>query len=110
MRHANALVPISTLALALAASSQDSRPAKPRAIPATPLVRVQQALAPLHAVEVERMDGTKARLLDWKGKVLLLVNTASKCGLTPQYAALEKLQQAYEAKGFTVLAFPANDF
>ncbi|PKM88319.1 MAG: glutathione peroxidase [Firmicutes bacterium HGW-Firmicutes-10] len=49
-------------------------------------------------------------LSDYKGKVLLIVNTATKCGLTPQYAGLEKLYESYNSKGFEVLDFPCNQF
>ena len=49
-------------------------------------------------------------LADYKGEVLLIVNTASHCGFTSQYAGLEKLYERYKSRGFTVLAFPANDF
>ena len=49
-------------------------------------------------------------LADYKGQVLLIVNTASHCGFTPQYAGLEKLYERYKGRGFTILAFPANDF
>ncbi|NLF97552.1 MAG: glutathione peroxidase [Candidatus Riflebacteria bacterium] len=55
-------------------------------------------------------DGTPQPLESFRGKVLLLVNVASKCGFTGQYEGLEKLQKKYESEGFTVLAFPANDF
>lgn len=55
-------------------------------------------------------DGTQQPLESFRGKVLLLVNVASKCGFTGQYEGLEKLQKKYESEGFTVLAFPANDF
>lgn len=54
--------------------------------------------------------GEKVCLANYKNKVLLIVNTASACGLTPQYEALEQLQQQYGDKGFTVLAFPCNQF
>ena len=47
---------------------------------------------------------------NFKGKILLIVNTASKCGFTPQYEGLENLQKKYEEKGFSVLAFPCNQF
>jgi glutathione peroxidase len=47
---------------------------------------------------------------DWAGKVLLIVNTASKCGFTPQYAGLEALQKSYADRGFSVLGFPCNQF
>jgi len=56
------------------------------------------------------IDGTPKTLGDYKGKVLLVVNVASKCGLTPQYEGLEKLHEAYAAKGLAVLGFPANEF
>lgn len=49
-------------------------------------------------------------LKDYENKVLLIVNTASKCGFTPQYEGLEKLQKDYEAQGFSILAFPCNQF
>jgi len=56
------------------------------------------------------ITGKPKPLADYKGKALLVVNTASKCGLTPQYASLETLYEKYHAKGFEVLAFPANNF
>ena len=56
------------------------------------------------------MGGKEVRLSDYRGQALLIVNTASKCGFTPQYASLEKLYERYKDRGFTILAFPANDF
>lgn len=64
----------------------------------------------LTAIPFDTIKGEKTSLADYKGKVVLLVNTASRCGLTKQYAALEALQNTYGAKGFTVIAFPCNDF
>ncbi|WP_446664755.1 glutathione peroxidase [Flexivirga sp. B27] len=60
---------------------------------------------------IARLDGTDTTLADLTGgKPALLVNVASKCGMTPQYTALEELQKSYESKGFTVIGFPCNQF
>lgn len=60
--------------------------------------------------QVKQADGSVEDLSSHKGKVLLVVNTASKCGFTPQYEGLEKLHQEYKDKGLEILAFPCNQF
>ncbi|MBC7691141.1 MAG: glutathione peroxidase [Methylotenera sp.] len=64
----------------------------------------------VYEFSVKKIDGATAELKDYQGKVLLIVNVASKCGLTPQYDALEKIHEQYHAQGFEVLGFPANEF
>ena len=64
----------------------------------------------LTAIPVAAPDGSTADLSPHQGKVLLIVNVASKCGFTPQYKGLEVLQKQYRDKGFTVLGFPCNQF
>ena len=58
----------------------------------------------------QTIDGQPVSLGDYRGKVLLIVNTASECGFTPQFAGLEKLWEAYAVRGLTVLGFPCNQF
>ena len=65
---------------------------------------------PLYDIPVNALDGSPANLADYKGKALLIVNVASQCGLTPQYAGLQQLHERYGAKGFEVLGFPCNQF
>ena len=67
-------------------------------------------MTPITDMEVRAADGGMARLDTWAGKVLLIVNTASKCGFTPQYEGLEDLHRQYSDRGFEVLAFPCNQF
>jgi len=64
----------------------------------------------LYDIPVNRLDGTPSSLGDFKGKATLVVNVASKCGLTPQYEQLEKIHEEYGARGFSVVGFPCNQF
>jgi glutathione peroxidase len=64
----------------------------------------------IYDVPINRLDGTPADLHDYEGKAVLVVNVASRCGLTPQYTGLEELQERYASRGFTVLGVPCNQF
>lgn len=64
----------------------------------------------IYQFEAELLDGRNKSFTDYEGKVLLIVNTASKCGFTPQFAGLEKLYEKYKDQGLEVLGFPCNQF
>ena len=65
---------------------------------------------PLYDLSAAQLPGGTQSLADYAGRVLLIVNTASNCGFTPQYAGLESLYQRYQARGLTILGFPCNQF
>ncbi len=67
-------------------------------------------MSAFHDLNLRALDGQDLPLAPYKGQIVLVVNVASKCGLTPQYAGLEKLHQAYRERGFTVLGLPCNQF
>ena len=64
----------------------------------------------IYTIPVTRIDGAVGSMADYRGQVLLVVNVASKCGLTEQYEGLEHLQKRYGFRGFNILGFPSNDF
>lgn len=66
--------------------------------------------ASIYSIPVEKITGERATLADFKGHVLLIVNVASKCGLTPQYEGLEDLYNRFRGQGLVITGFPANDF
>ena len=77
---------------------------------APPPVTVTTELDGIWNIPLKTVQGKDAKLSDFKGKEIMVVNVASQCGNTPQYAVLEALQKKYEPKGFTVVGFPCNQF
>jgi glutathione peroxidase len=64
----------------------------------------------IHDIQLRTLDGQETTMAEQKGKALLIVNVASKCGLTPQYTGLERLHEQFADRGFSVLGFPCNQF
>jgi glutathione peroxidase len=93
---------------AMAAASDPANLPPPGAVPA-PVV-VDKQLESIWSTPIKTLKGEPTTLAAYKGKAIMLVNVASKCGMTPQYSTLEALQKKYAAKGFTVIGFPCNQF
>ena len=64
----------------------------------------------IYDIEIKKQDGSLQKMSDYKGKILLIVNTATGCGLTPQYQELQELYERYQKDGFEILDFPCNQF
>lgn len=74
------------------------------------IMEQQKSVDPIYQFKVKDITGGEFNLADLKGKKVLIVNTASKCGLTPQFEQLEELYQKYKDKNFVIIGFPTNDF
>ena len=96
--HKRTALVLALVALALACSASSSAPRTK-----------ENAVASLYDFTVKNIDGQDVKLDAYRGKVLLLVNVASQCGYTPQYEGLQKTYTKYQAQGFEILGFPANN-
>src|SRR6476620_4269338 len=102
-RHIYLLIPSLLVALLIVLSAARGLAADSTNAPST------QPASPLDFT-VQDIDGHTVNLADYKGKAVLIVNVASKCGYTPQYAGLEKLYETYKDRGLVIIGFPANNF
>ena len=115
MKHSTLALIAGAFALSAAAFVVTAKPAdrkadvikEPTAAPAK--AEKDHPVSPLD-FKLKSIDGKDMDLAQYKGKVVLLVNVASKCGLTPQYEALESVYEKYQDKGFVIVGFPANNF
>lgn len=107
MRSRDLILTVVTMGLAGAPLVLEASPAHRPAAPATGDRSMSHSI---HDFRVATIDGEQKSLADYRGRTLLIVNTASRCGFTPQYTSLEALYQRYKDRGFEILAFPANNF
>lgn len=105
-----AVVPLLVSFVAACGSSPKSDAAQPTPVPATAPAATKGEAMNLYSLKTTSLDGAPADLATYRGKVVLVVNVASECGYTPQYAGLQKLHAELKGRGFQVLGFPSNDF
>jgi glutathione peroxidase-family protein len=111
MKKASACFLLVSLVIACVSCDSDEPQATPPATARADIeVETSAPAKPLYAFELNDIDGNPVKLGKYDGKALLLVNVASKCGYTKQYAGLQALHEKYQDKGLVVLGFPANNF
>lgn len=108
MRHLFALAAAAAFVACGSSPSTEATPAAPAAA-STP-TPAAATMSNVYSLSADSLAGKPAALADYRGKVTLVVNVASECGYTPQYAGLQKLHEEFAAKGFAVLGFPSNEF
>ena len=101
-------IPAALIALALPLAAQPAPPARSAAAPAGQAPR--RSPMSFHELSAPRLDGSLQALSAYRGKVVLVVNVASECGYTPQYAGLQRLYEAMKGRGVEILGFPCNQF
>jgi glutathione peroxidase len=117
-KPAKTKAPVKSKTVKAKAVQTKAQPVKAQAVQTEPVKTAPVKTAPVKTekpmsfldFKTQSLDGQPVDLSKFKGRVLLVVNTASKCGFTPQYAGLQKLYTDYETKGLTVVGFPANNF